>query len=58
MQDHSHVHMVACWDEKLQVVEGGRAKTPSELQRLGKQRRLLLSPFLSQFYSAILLVRF
>lgn len=51
--------MVACWDEKLQVVEGGRAKTPLELilRRLGKQRRLFLSLF-SQFYSAILLVRF
>lgn len=55
MQYHSHV----CWDEKLQV-EGGRAKTLSELMLwgLGKQKRLLLSPFLSQFYSAILLVRF
>lgn len=56
MHYHSHV----CWDEKLQVVEGGRAKTLSELVLwgLGKQRRLFLSPLLSQFYSAILLVRF
>lgn len=51
--------MVACWEEKVQGVEGGRAKTPSELMlwRLGKERTLL-PPFISQVYSAILLVRF
>lgn len=52
------MHVVVCWDEKLQVVEGGRANTQLELWGLEKQWRLLLSPFLSQFYSAVLLARF
>lgn len=40
------------------IVEGGRANTQLELWGLEKQWRLFLSPFLSQFYSAILLARF
>lgn len=51
MQDHSHMQVDACWDEKLQVVEGGKAKTSLKLVLwgLGKQKKCLLSPFLCQF---------